>query len=129
MGLAVEQAFGSWLINLTGIVAERATQHVEDLRMKLGTQFTALGAVGYGFDNEATATFVASYAFNGNATINGKEVEDSGRRLLRLSGSGSHPINDHLRLQGSVFVDPPVFLTKNQITIYGITFTMIYSWF
>jgi len=130
LGLAVEQAFGPWLINLSGIMAQRTARDVNGVHGKLAPQFTALGAIGYAFENEATAAFVASYAFEGSATVNGKEAPNSGRRLLRLSAAGSYPFTDNLRLQGSIFVDPPVFrIDQNQITTIGIVLTMIHAWF
>jgi len=131
LGLAFEQTFGPWLVNLTGIAAKRAARNVsDDLHMKLAAQFTMLGAIGYAFENEATAAIAISYAMEGNATVNGKEVPDSGRRLLRLSAAGSYPFTDNLRLQGSIFVDPSFFrIDQNQFPTIGIVLTMIHAWF
>jgi hypothetical protein len=131
LGLAFEQTFGPWLVNLTGIAAKRAARDVaESLHMKLATQYTMLGAVGYAFENEATVAFVASYAFEGNATVNGKGIPDTGRRLLRWSVAGSYPLTDNFRLQGSIFVDPPFLrIDQNQFPTVGIVLTMIHAWF
>jgi hypothetical protein len=128
-GLAVEQSFGPWLFNLTGIVAKRTPRTVQGIRSTLGTQLTFLGGAAYAFSNDASLAAIVSYSIEGDATVSGQEAADSGRRLLRTSAAGAYPFTDHLRLQGSVFFDPPfVFVDQNQLTTVGATLGVIVSW-
>lgn len=129
VGLAVEQLFGNWLVNVSGIVAKRTPREVQGVRSTLGTQVTALAALAYAFDGDAALAGVVSYTFEGDATVSGTSVPDSGRRQLRVSGAGSYPLSDRLRLQGSLFFDPPiVHVDQNQITTFGLTFAALFSW-
>ena len=73
-------------VNVSGIVAQRATRHVQGVDETLGTQLTGIAAVAYTFQSEAAVGGVASYAAEGNATINGSPDPDSHKRILTLSG-------------------------------------------
>ncbi len=57
--LALEQTFGPWLVNTTGIVAQRTTYQ----RETLATQVTLLAALAYTFPNDAGLAFSGSYVF------------------------------------------------------------------
>jgi hypothetical protein len=128
-GLAIEQAFGAWLVNVTGIVAKRTPREVQGFRSTLGTQWTFLGALAYAFPNEASLAGVVSYSIEGDATVGGHDVPDSGRRLLRTSVAAAYPLTDRLRLQASVFFDPPlVYVGQNQLTTIGASLGAIVTW-
>jgi hypothetical protein len=62
LALALEQTFGRWLVNATGMVAARTPRFGETL----GTQVTLLGAGAYSFPNDAAVALALSYAFEGN---------------------------------------------------------------
>jgi len=129
VGLAIEQSWKSWLVNVTGILAARTPRTVQGIRSELGTQITTLAAVAYSFEDDSALALVGSYAFEGDATIDDVSAPGSGRRLLRVSLAGTHPLSDALRLQGSLFVDPPIpQVGQNQSTTVGLTFAAIRSW-
>jgi hypothetical protein len=129
LGLALEQSFGRWLVNLTGIAAKRLPRDAQGIHTALATQVTLLGGAAYSFDNDAAVAGIVSYAFEGDATINGQSAPDSGRRLLRTTVSGSYPLSDRLRLLGSLFFDPPIpHVNQNQIPAIGFLFGGIFSW-
>lgn len=128
-GLALEQSFGPWLVNLTGVVAKRTARTVGDLHSTLGTQLTLLAGVVYVFPNDVSLAGIVSYSYEGDATVSGQNASDSGRRLLRTSAAFALPLGDRLRLQGSLFFDPPVVhVDQNQLTTVGATFGVIVSW-
>ena len=123
--LAIEQTFGPWLVNATAIVAKR-TEHGGET---LGTQFTFLAAGAYTFDNDMAVALSASYAFEGDGTIDGADAQGSSKGVTVLSASGLFPLGDSYRLLGGIFVDPPVgALGSNQPTQIGATVTAIRSW-
>ena len=133
LGVAAEQSFGPWLVNDTGVVAERTARTVGSgvtaVHERLAAQWTALGAIAYVFPNEWAAALSASYAFEGNATVNGAESAGSSHRLLTLSLSGVAPFGDVWRLQGAVFDNPPFDrLGANQPSNAGASVTLVRSW-
>lgn len=129
VGLALEQTFGPWLVNATLLAAKRTPREANGVRTTLGTQFTALAAVAYAFPDDSAAAILASYTFEGDATIDGHDAPDSGRRLMRVSLAGAHPLSDRLRLQGSLSLDPPlVYVGQNQTTAVGFTLALLFSW-
>src|SRR5580658_11371561 len=64
-GAAFEQAFGPWLLNATGIVAQRTARTVgstpNQVHERLGSQWTLLVAVAYTFPSEVAIAASASY--------------------------------------------------------------------
>jgi hypothetical protein len=123
--LALEQTFGPWLVNATAIVAKRTAHGGETL----GTQVTFLAAGAYSFSNDAAVALSASYAFEGDGTINGADAPGSSKSVTVVTASGLWPLTDTYRLLGAVFVDPPVgALGSNQPTQIGLTFTAVRSW-
>jgi hypothetical protein len=124
-GLAVEQNFGAWLVNLTGIVAFRTERNVHGIHETLAPQLTALAALGYTFSSEAAIAVIVSYLAEGDAS----NTPDSGRRLLTTSLAGVYPMSDTWRVQGTVFLHPPIeSLGQNQTTATGLSLTLIKSW-
>src|SRR5579872_1106508 len=124
--LALEQTFGRWLVNATGIVAARTPRFGETL----APQVTLIGAGAYSFHNGAALALSASYVFEGEATADGgASVPASSKRLTVLTLSGLWPLGDWWRLLGGVFVDPPFgTVGSNQPASTGLTFTVIRSW-
>ena len=126
VGLAIEETWRNWLVNVSGIVAQRATRHVQGVDETLGTQLTGIAAVAYTFQSEAAVGVVASYAAEGNATINGSPDPDSHKRILTLSGVALYPITDEVRIQGGLFLTPPVSsFGANQPASAGMTLTLL----
>jgi hypothetical protein len=134
IGLALEKSFGPWLVDLTEVFAWRApyatSQVVPEIHEALAPQWTTLAAVGYTFPSEAAVAFFASYAIEGAPTVNG--VSDSAvgsRRVALVSVSGVLPVTDRLRLQSSIFVNPPLSgFGEGQTAALGMTWTVIWSW-
>jgi hypothetical protein len=124
--LALEQIYGSWLVNATAIVAKRTPRFGETL----GTQVTLLAAGGYTFENDAALALSASYAFEGDATnADGGVAADSSKRLTTVSLSLLWPFGDWTRLVGGLYVEPPISgLGSNQPAVSGLTLTVIRSW-
>jgi hypothetical protein len=127
-GLALERPLGDFLLNVTGLAAKRASRHVQGLTSELGTQFTCLLAVGYTVFDHTSAAAVLTYAFEGNARVNGTTVPGSARRQLRVAFALSRSFSDTLRLQGSLFMDPPVSgLGQGQSATVGTSFSVVRS--
>jgi hypothetical protein len=126
VALALEQTYGPWLLNATGMVAKRTARFGQTL----GTQVTLLAAGAYTFDNDAALALSASYAFEGDATISGgADVPDSSKRLTTVSLSLLWPLGDWWRLFGGLYVEPPISgFGSNQPSASGLTLTVIRSW-
>jgi hypothetical protein len=133
LGIAVEQAFGPWLVNATGVVAQRTARTVafgaSSIHERLAPQWTLLAALAYTFSSDAAVAFSASYAVEGNATIGGKEQNGTARRLATLSLSGVLPLNDAWRIQGGLFDDLPISrIGAGQPVSAGLIVTLVRSW-
>ena len=124
--LALEQTFGPWLVNATGLVALRTPRFGE----QLAPQGTLLAAAAYTLPSEAALALSAAYTFEGSALLqDGTSVASSSKRVTVVTLSGLWPVTDTWRLLGGVYLDPPVDgLGSNQPTVGGLTFTVIRSW-
>jgi hypothetical protein len=133
-GVAVEQAFGPWLVSVSGIVAQRTARTVGSgdsaIHERLGPQWTALAAAAYVFPHEISMAASASYSIEENATINGQDAPHTSRRLPALSLGTAIPLSDTWRVQASLSGQPLVSgLGQNQPASVGSQITVIHSWF
>jgi hypothetical protein len=125
-GLAVEQTFGPWLLDATGLLAVRSSRFGE----QLAPQGTLLAAAAYTLPSQAALALSASYAFEGSATFSdGTSATASSKRLTVVTVSGLWPVSDTWRVLGGIYLDPPIDkLGSNQPGAGGLTFTVIRSW-
>jgi hypothetical protein len=133
IGLAVEQAFGPWLVNLTGMVAARSARSVASsgitVHEHLASQWSLLGSMGYVFANESALALSAAYATEGSATIDDQSAQGSGHRLTTVTAFGLLPLSDTWRVQSAAFVNPPLSHSSlNQTAFGGLLFTVVHSW-
>jgi hypothetical protein len=126
VALALEQTFGRWFVNATGVVAARTPRFGETL----APQVTLLSAVAYTFPSDAAVAIACSYALEGDAVAgNGQRVPNTSKRLLTVTVSGLWPINDAWRLLGGLFLTPPFDgLGNSQLVLAGFTITVVRSW-
>jgi hypothetical protein len=123
--VALEQTYGPWLVNATGILAVRTPRYGQ----MLAPQVTLLAAGAYTLPNDAAVALSVSYAFEGDATAGGAPVPDSAKRLTTISLSTLYPVTDAWRLLGGLYLEPPASrLGSNQPASAGLTFTVIWSW-
>jgi hypothetical protein len=124
--LALEQTFGPWLFNATGLVAVRTARFGE----QLAPQGTLLAAAAYTLPSDAAVALSAAYTFEGNASFDdGTTVAASSKRVTVLTLSGLLPLTDAWRLLGGLYLDPPLGgLGSNQPAVGGLTLTVIRSW-
>jgi hypothetical protein len=129
LGLALEQTFGSWLVDVTALVAQRTPRTANGVRTTLGTQLTFLGAVGYTFESESAVAFVASYTREADATIKGDEADGTGNAFTQLALTGMVPLDDRWRVQGSLYLQPPLaHFGRNHLTTTGMTLFFARAW-
>gem|GEM_PF-725823 len=132
-GLAVEQAFGPWLVDATGLGALRSARTVgtgpSAVHERLAPQWTVLAAVARTFANDSAVAVSVSYIFEGNAILDGADTPGTSHRLLTLSLSGVLPLSDVCRLQGAVFQNPPIGqFGQNQTAGVGLSLSLVRSW-
>jgi hypothetical protein len=132
-GLAVEQAFGPWLVSVSGLVAQRTARTVGSgptaIHERLGPQWTALATAAYVFPHEIAVAASAAYTVEENATINGATAFGTAHRLPTLTFAASVPISDTCRVQTSLFDQLPLSdLGLNQPASAGASFTVVRSW-
>jgi hypothetical protein len=133
VGLALEQIYGPWLFNATELLAWRASRTADISGVSesetLAPQFVTLLGAAYTFSNDASAALFGSYTLEGTATLNGAPASESARRVALVSVSGAYPITDHLRVQASLFINPPLSgFGLDQTATGGFTLTVLWGW-
>ena len=128
LGLALEQSEGPWLFGVTGLVAKRATRTVGTTTTSLAAQWTLLASTAYTFPNDAALALILSYTSEGNPVVNG-ETRDATRRTPLLGAAGLYPLSDAWRLQGGLYLAPPVSqLGRNTPAILEMVLSLIRTW-
>jgi hypothetical protein len=130
-GLAFEQIYGRFVLDVTGLLAIRANRHIAGLGdSALAPQWTGILGFAYAFLNGASLGLAAAYSAEGTASLDGVDQPGSARRRTWLTLSGLWPIDDSWRLLGNVISDLPIdSLGKNQpYPITGVGVTLIRSW-
>jgi hypothetical protein len=129
LALAAEQTFGSWLLNVSGLVAWRGPRTVASVHAQQGLQFVASAAGGYSFSGGQVLALTLAYTAELDATINGATVPGSGRAATRLGLAGGMPLSSHWRMQGSLSTDLPIsFFGSNQPASAAVTLMFLRSW-
>jgi hypothetical protein len=126
IALALEQTFGPWLVDVTGMASARTARFGETL----APQITLLAAGAYTFSNDAALAMALTWAFEGDATdARGVAIPTSSKQLTTVTLSALWPFGDDWRLVGGLLMTPPVdALGKNWPAGWGITFTVVRSW-
>ncbi|MFT3768235.1 MAG: transporter [Minicystis sp.] len=119
--LAVEQAHGPWLWNVTGSLAWRSPRTAGDLRAQQGLAFGATATGAYVFRNQAVIALAVVYTAALEARVDGETVPGSGRAGTRLSLSGGLPFWGSYRASATLFGDVPIrWLGSNQPAGAGV---------
>jgi hypothetical protein len=132
VGLALEQAWGHWLVNATQLLAWRAPRTVQTggttIDEALAPQLVTLLGAAYVFNSDVSVALFGSYTFEGTATLDGASAPDSARRVAVVSLASAYPLSDRFRIQGSLFTNPPISaLGRNQTATTGLTFTFLWT--
>lgn len=133
LGVAVEQNLGPWLVEASAYVAQRTARTVGSgpaaIHERLAPQWTVLAAVAYVWPSEISLALSASYQAEGDATIDGANAAQTARRQPAVTLGTVFPVTDTLRLQGSLFDNPPISgLGQNQTSAAGMLVTGVFSW-
>lgn len=127
-GLGLERSFGDFLVSGAGIYSKRTAREVRGIESELGAELSGLLGVAYSIREGASAALFGTYAYEGNAAVEGEKVPNTARERLRLTAVLSFSILDEWRIQGGLFADPPASgLGRNQIASLGGSFTVIRS--
>jgi len=127
-GLALEQAWGPWLVSLYGLVAARTPFELAGVSETLAPQVSALASVGYVTAREIAVALSASVTYEGNPVVDGATVPDTEKITSSLALGAVLPIGDHWRAQLAMTWNPPV-LGQNAIAAAGFTWTLVRTWY
>lgn len=126
--LALEQSFGSILVNVTGSMTWRSARTVGALREQQGMQLVASTAAAYLLPRGALVALTAAYSAELAPRLDGKPLPSGGRAATRLGLAGGYPFAEAWRMQATFYVDLPVrFLGWNQPAFTGISFAVLRS--
>ena len=127
-GVAIEQVWGHWMLNLAAILSIRAPETVSGIHSQLGPQLSSFLGVGYTFDNEAALAASLGYTFEMRAEVNGETIPGTARRAPQFGISGLFPLGDHMRLSGGPTVHVPFLPGANQTTFVAFSLTWVRTW-
>ncbi|HEX6275302.1 MAG TPA: transporter [Polyangiaceae bacterium] len=125
-GLALERAFGDFLLSAAGIFSQRTARDVRGIESELSPELSGLLGVAYTVRDDVSVAAVGTYTYEGNAMVEDEEVPNTARRKLRVAAVASVSIQDEWRLQGGFFGDPPA-LGQNEVLSLGGSLTIIRS--
>ncbi len=127
-GLSLEKALGPWLVDLSGILAARTSRTVGAVSETEAPQISVLGALTYVTFEGIALALSASFAYEGDATIDGRDAPDSERYALTLGAGAVFPVSDTWRMQTGIAWVPPG-LGRNQPATLGLNWTLVHTWF
>jgi hypothetical protein len=135
-GLALEQSWGKLLVNVTGSATVHSARTVEapgtpDVHTQVGPAFNAFAAVAWTFDAGPVGALTASYTGQLATVTDSGHLETAapGIRQLRIGASAGYELPGGWRLQGGVFMDPPIpHVGQNEPTGVGLSATAISTW-
>jgi hypothetical protein len=132
LGLAIEQTAGPWLFGITGLVAKRGSRTVGPVTTSLAAQWTLLASAAYTFPNDAAVAGIVSYAVEGSPEVTpdvSSGTLDATRRMPLLGMVGLYPFTDAWRLQGGLFLNPPISsLGQNTPAQLQFVLVVLRSW-
>jgi hypothetical protein len=132
LGLAIEQTAGPWLFGITGLVAKRGSRTVGPVTTSLAAQWTLLASAAYTFPNDAAVAGIVSYAVEGSPEVSpdvSSGTLDATRRMPLLGMVGLYPFTDAWRLQGGLFLNPPISsLGQNTPAQLQFVLVVLRSW-
>jgi hypothetical protein len=96
---------------------------------QLAPQGWVSAAAAYVFPESQVLALTATFAFEGDASINGERVPYSSRRATTLALFGGLPLPHGFTLQGTLAGDLPIrALGQGQPVGIGLTATVIKRW-
>lgn len=124
--LSLEQAFGSWIVNLGGSFTWRGARTAGSLREQQGVQLLASAAGGYLFSHGALLAVTASYTAELAPRLDGEAVPGGGRAATRIGLAGGYTFVGVGRLQSTLFTDLPVRgLGRNEPAAAGLSIAIL----
>ncbi|CAN5696401.1 hypothetical protein BH09MYX1_BH09MYX1_11540 [soil metagenome] len=128
-GLALEQSFGRWLVNITGTFAWRGARSIGSASAQLGILWSGFVALSYTFPSALSIAASAAYEASGNAKVNGVAVDDSATAKSTLGLAASMPLARGVRLIAGLSWNPHVpELGKNELATFGGSIGIVYAW-
>lgn len=132
-GVALEQVYGAFLLNLTTVVSTALPRTVESpgnnggLRFVYAPRWDVTAALGYAVSHYWHVAGVLNFEHEGAPTIGGNRGQT--RRRLETALLVTHLLDDGLRIQGGLNVTPPIeVLGRNEVARAGLTASLVRSW-
>jgi hypothetical protein len=118
-GLALEQSFGRYFANLTGLVGRRAARTVRGSEVPGAWEWIAAAAVGLELDNDLALSLSTSLTHEPAAP----------KQMFRWGLSAALPVTYAWRVQGGVLGDiPAVGFGLHQSAALGLHLSVMRSW-
>lgn len=126
-GLAVEQAYDAFLLNLTAVLSTALPRTAGEVRFVYAPRLDLTFGLGYAVSHYWHLAAVFNLELEGAPEING--TSGQARRRLDTALLVTHLLDDGLRIQAGVNATPPLSpLGRNELARLGGTVSLVRSW-
>lgn len=126
-GIAFEQAYDAFLVNLTTTASLALPRDVQMTQVSYAPRWNATLGVGYAASHYWHLALLASFEYEGAPKING--VTGRPRHHLEPALLVTHLLDDGLRVQAGVNFTPPAgSLGRNDLARLGASLSLVWSW-
>jgi hypothetical protein len=127
VGLGVEQTTGPWLFGGLGQIAFRADRTVDGMHSSLPPRFLAGIYGAWATKHHVALSLSASYSAEGDASVDGREVPGTARRVLQLGTGLQIPLGDAGRIIVSATFHPPFeVVSAGEPTYLGLSLALVH---
>jgi hypothetical protein len=126
-GLALEQAYGAFLVNLTAMLSTALPRTASTTRFVYAPRWDVTLGLGYAVSHYWHLAALFNYEHEGAPSINHNPGQT--RRRLDTALLVTHLLDDGLRIQGGLNLTPPISnLGRNDLARIGGTVSLVRSW-
>lgn len=127
-GLAVEQAYSAFLLNVTAMLSNALPRTTGETRFVYAPRWDVALGVGYAVSHYWHVAGVLNYEHEAAPKVNGATGQP--RRRLDTAVLLTHLLDDGLRVQAGVTFNPPLpEVGRNEQARVGVTGSLVRSWF
>lgn len=126
-GVAFEQAYGAFLLNLTTTASLALARDVGMTHVAYAPRWNATLGVGYAVSHYWHLALLAGFEYEGAPKLNSEAGRP--RRHLEPTLLVTHLLDDGLRLQAGVNLTPPIAgIGRNDLARLGASLSLVWSW-
>ena len=107
-GVSAEQAFGSWLINVTATASFAPPAKRAGIATQHAPRWSFVAGTGYAWSHRLSTAGSVSFETEGDTKVDGANVSASHKRRTELALITTYAIDDNFRAQARLSAEPPL---------------------